>query len=161
MLEQERIDRAKELLATALHASMATVNADGSPHNTPYYLMFDDSLEHFYWGSHPASLHSQNIERTGQAFVAIYDAFKRGGLFVQLKNAHATEGEELKTALKVHNKMRARENKDPIELEYYLKGPQKMYAANAVQFWVNTSIRDESDMIIQDIRVEVNRNDLL
>ena len=156
-----RIKRAKELLATARHAAMATVNADGSPHNTPYFLMFVDDLSRFYWGSHPDSQHSNNIARTGQAFIVIYDMIERGGVYIKLEQAHATEGDELKTALAVHNKHRAKEGKEPLLLQYYLEGPQKMYMASAVQFWVNSAKRGENGLITQDIRHEVTPHDIL
>ena len=68
---RERIDRAKELLATGRHGAMATVNADGSPHNTPFYLILDDTLEHIYFGSHPQSVHTQNVIRTGDMFIVV------------------------------------------------------------------------------------------
>ncbi len=159
---KERIARAKELLKTVRHAAMATVNEDGSPHNTPYFLMFDDILEHFYWGSHPDSQHSKNIARTGQAFVVIYDAIgPGGGLYVQLANGHATENDELVTALVVHNKMRARDGKEPLEPNYYQCGPQKMYVADVVKLWVNASERDSRGLIVQDRRYEIKRSDLI
>src|ERR1039458_3055147 len=95
----EGIMRAKELLKTVEHASMATVNEDGSPHNTPYYFMRSDDLRHLYWGSHPASEHSKNVARTGQIFVVLYDAIKRGGLFIQANQAHAVEGSDRTSAV--------------------------------------------------------------
>lgn len=62
---QVQIDRAKELLRTVRHAAMATVNADGTPHNTPFFLILDPELKRVYFGSHPHSVHSQNVVRTG------------------------------------------------------------------------------------------------
>src|SRR5882757_1777190 len=103
---QEKIERAKELLSTVRHAAMATVNEDGSPHSTPYFFMRSEDLTHLYWGSHPDSQHSQNVARDGQIFMVLYDAIERGGLFIQANEAHATEGEELVEALKVHNARR-------------------------------------------------------
>lgn len=41
---KERVKRAQELLVTAKHVAIATVNADGSPHNTPVFMAFDDGL---------------------------------------------------------------------------------------------------------------------
>jgi hypothetical protein len=156
-----RLKRAKALLDTTRHAAMATVNQDGSPHNTPYFLMFDDDLSHFYWGSHPGSQHSQNIARSGQAFVAIYDRIERGGLYVKIKNAHPTEGAELEHALEVHNKRLAKEGKKPLLLQYYLDGPQQMYQGDAVQFWVNSAKRNDLGLVIQDIRLEVTPSGIL
>lgn len=141
---------------------MATVNEDGSPHNTPYFFMCDDSLEHLYWGSHPDSQHSKNVARTEQIFVVLYDAFEKGGgLFIRADEAHATKGEELEKALEVHNARRAKEGKDPIPLSYYQNGPQRMYTATSRQFWVNASDRDEAGNLIRDNRYEITREDLL
>lgn len=74
------VKRAKELLATARHATMATVNKDGSPHNTPYYFLYDETLEHLYWASHPESLHSGNVVRSQQIFVVVYDMVERSSV---------------------------------------------------------------------------------
>ncbi len=43
--EQNRVIRAKELLQTAKHGCMATTNEDGTPHATPFYLIFDEDLQ--------------------------------------------------------------------------------------------------------------------
>lgn len=140
---------------------MATVNEDGSPHNTPYFFMCDDSLEYLYWGSHPDSQHSKNVARTGQIFVVLYDAMERGGLFIRADEAHATEGEELEKVLTEHNRRRAKDDKDPIPLSYYQSGPQRMYMATTRQFWVNASRRDEAGNLIRDNRYEISRDNLV
>jgi general stress protein 26 len=57
------IARAKALLGTVWFATMATVNEDGSPHNTPFLFLRAKDLSRIYWGSHPNSLHSKNIVR--------------------------------------------------------------------------------------------------
>src|SRR5258708_32021062 len=99
---EKSINRAKELLSTARHACMATVNEDGSPHNTPFRFLYDPKLEYIYWGSHPDSMHSLNINRTGKIFVVLYDIKEKGGLYMKCENAHAVNGDELKKALEVH-----------------------------------------------------------
>lgn len=159
---EQQIERAKELLRTARHAAMATVNEDGTPHNTPFLFLHDDALEHIYWGSHPDSLHSKNVLRTGKIFVVLYDAAIRGGLFIQAEDAHPVEGEELERALAAHNRVRASRGQDQLPLEYYAGGsPQRMWQAAITHFWVNGTLRDESGHIIQDIRTEVRVSDLL
>lgn len=159
---QARVDRAKELLTTVRHVSMATVNADGSPHNTPLFFMYGDDLKHVFWGSHPDADHSKNIVRTGQIFMALYDDNAGGGLFIRAKNAHATEGEELKLALEAHNVARARFGKgDPLPLEYYQKGPQKMYMADVEKLWVNFAQRGADGRVVRDGRHEISAVDLL
>jgi hypothetical protein len=158
---QDRISRAKELLATVRHAAMATVNEDGSPHNTPYFFMYDDTLQHLYWGSHPESQHSKNIVRTGQVFVVLYDGNALGGLYVAANNARATDGEELDSALAAHNTARKRYGEPPLPREYYNHSQQKMYAADIVGLWVNGAECDKNARVIRDYRQPITAKDLL
>jgi pyridoxamine 5'-phosphate oxidase-like protein len=158
----KQIDRAKELLRSALHAAMATVNEDDSPHNTPYFFMCSADLRHLYWGSHPQSEHSRNALRTGQLFVVLYDAFERGGLFIRADGARIAGGDELTEALAEHNRRRALRGQEPLPREYYEGGrPQRMWIAAARQFWVNGTERDTDNRIVRDIRTEILRTDLL
>jgi hypothetical protein len=156
----ERTERAKELLRKVRHAAMATVNADGSPHNTPYFFMADPGLERLYWGSHPESQHSQNILRSGQLFVVLYDAVENGGLFIEAEDGHVLEGRELEEGLAVHQALE-RDGKEPISSDVYVRGPQKMWGARTRRFWVNASERDSDGLLIRDYRLEVQREDLL
>lgn len=160
MLE-ERILRAKELLETIRHAAMATVNEDGTPHNTPYFFMHDTDLDNLYWGSDETSQHSQNVGRTGEIFVVLYEASERGGLYIKAINAHELSGEDLNIALKVHNGYRARAGKEPLDLPYYEAGPQRMYSAKPVQFWVNDSERNTEGLITREYRQELTKEQLL
>jgi hypothetical protein len=159
----KRINRAKELLATARHAAMATVNEDGSPHNTPFVFMHDPKLEYIYWGSHPESLHSKNILRTGQIYVVLYDAIERGGLYMSAENGHSLGGEELERALVIHNQLRAKEDSEPLPLDYYASenSSQKMWGAKITHFWVNGSVRDTNGRLISDNKQEITVEDLL
>lgn len=156
-----QIDRARTLIKTVRHAAMATVNEDSSPHNTPYFFICDETLEHLYWGSHPDSLHSKNALRTGQIFVVLYDAMERGGLFIRADEAHITEGAELEVALSAHNARRVKDGKEPLPLSYYQEGPQRMWVATTRHFWVNSAERNNEGQIIRDIRIEVTREGLL
>lgn len=152
--------RAKQLLQTARHAAMATVNEDNTPHNTPYRFLIDDTLECLYWSSHPESQHSQNIAQTGEIFVVLYEADKGGGLYIKANQAHELQDTELETALEIHNKYRVREGKQPLPVEYYTNGPQKMYGAKVTDFYVNTSEKNEQDWVVRDYRKAVDRDDL-
>jgi hypothetical protein len=159
---QEHIERARIVLRTAHHAAMATVNEDGSPHNTPYLFMYDEKLEHLYWGSHPDSIHSKNVIRTGKIFVVVYDMKERGGLYVKAEQAKVCEGLDLVAALEVHNVIRVREGKQPINREYYSgSSSQRMWSALPTNFWVNGAVRDEAGLVVQDIRTEITMRDLI
>lgn len=160
-MSDERQSRIKELIATTKTAAMATVNGDGSPHNTPYYFLHDDNFEHFYWNSAPDSLHSKNLMRTGQAFVVLYGAYELGGLYVSLVNARIAKDEEFTKALADYNKARVRDEHGEVDASFYDSGVQNLYIADTKQFWVNDNQRDKNDNIIRDFRVEINREDLL
>ncbi len=159
---ESKIKRAKGLIATSRHVSMATVNEDGSPHNSPVRFLYDPKLEYLYWGSHPESLHSKNITRTGKIFIALYDRIERGGLYIKADNAHELAGKELEEALAIHNTFRVKEGVEPLELSYY-KGssPQRMWGGKITNLWVNYAERDKDGHMIKDGRVEITANDLL
>jgi hypothetical protein len=156
------LQRVKELLKTAKHAAMATVNEDGSPHNTPYFFMRSPDLDTIYWGSHPDSLHSQNILRTGQLFVVLYDAFPPGGgLYIKATNGRIAKDDEFDDALEAHNASRKRFDKFPLDKPYYQKSPQEMWAADVVAMWINSAERGDDGLIIKDYRKPVTAKELL
>ena len=155
-------DRAIELLKAVHHAAMATVNADGSPHNTPFHFQIDEARRYIYWASNPESLHSQNLARTGQAFIVIYMPGTGGGLYVRAQNAHILEGAELEEGLRLRNAQRAETGRQPIGIEHYIGATeQRMYRAELRQFWINEANKNEDGNITNDWRVEISRKDLL
>lgn len=156
------LKRAKELLKKIRHAAMATVNKDGSPHNTPYKFMYSNDLKYLYWGSHPDSMHSQNVLRTGQLYVVLYEANEKGGLYIEASGGKVLQGKELKDALAVHNLIRRKEGKPDIPLSYYTgKSPQKMWSAKITNMWVNSTKRDVEGNLTKDFRLKINSKDLL
>lgn len=159
---EQQITRGKELLRSVKHACLATVNEDGTPHNTPLLFLYKEDLSLIFWGSHPDSLHSKNVLKTGQAFMVLYDANERGGLYMKLTNAKVLEGEDLKEALAVHNKARQSRGDDELLLDYYSgDNPQRMWSARPVQFWVNGTERNADDHVVKDVRTEIKTKDLL
>jgi hypothetical protein len=159
---EKKILRAKELLATSKHISMATVNEDGTPHNSPVRFVYDEKLEHIYWASHPQSLHSVNIIRTGQIFLALFDRIERGGLYIKGEDVHPVEGAELVQALTVHNSFRAKEGSTILAMDYYQgNSPQRMWQAKITNLWVNGVERGADGHIARDGRQEITAQDLL
>ncbi len=159
---EQKIKRAKELLTTSRHLSIATVNEDGSPHNSPVRFLYDVTLEHIYWGSHPESMHSKNVVRTGKIFAALFDRVERGGLYIQGEEAHELEGGELEAALKIHNEFRLKEGARSLELSYYTgNSPQRMWGARITHLWVNTAEKGSDGFLIKDGRVEITAKDIL
>lgn len=158
---ERRIERAKELLKTVRHAAIATVNEDGTPHNTPVFFMYDQELEHMYWGSSPEAQHSKNISRNDAVFVVLYEANFGGGLFVKAQ-AHMATSEELDKAITIHNESYVRKDRPPIQKDDYVgEASQRMYVAQLKKFWVNLSERSSSGNIIKDYRYEIKRERLV
>jgi hypothetical protein len=158
----ERVKRATELLKTVRHAAVATVNEDGSPHNSPVFFQYDKELKYLYWSSSPEAQHSQNIARDGRVFVVLYEANEGGGLYIEADNARVLAGKELAEGLKVLNEFRARRGKESLGADYYTgDSPQRLYRANVQKLSVNVSERDEDGNIIRDYREEIEREGLL
>ena len=158
----ERVDRGKWLIGNAKHAAMATVNADGTPHNTPYLFMKSDDLSELYWSSHASSLHSHNVARTGEVFIVLYDANDGGGLYIKCSNARPALGKGFDRALSAHNALRLKYGKSPLLPDHYAEAlAQHMYIADTVTFWINCAERDSDGRILEDKRVEVARFRLL
>lgn len=157
-----KLSRAKEIIKTAMHASMATVNVDGSPHNTPFFITLDENLEHVYWSSHPQAQHSKNIEHSGQLFVVAYDMFKGGGVYMECWNGHALSGDELETGLQAVNSKRQKYGKDALDASnYQSNSPQRLYGAEITTFWVPLSERDTNGNVLRDYRHKISREELL
>jgi hypothetical protein len=158
----ERITWAKHLLATVHNAAVATVNSDGSPHNTPLFIMHDASLSYLYWSSSPDSLHSLNAERSQQVFVVLYETSAGGGLYIKASHIQQLAGKDLDEAVVVQNGLRLRSGREPLSAAYYTENnPQRMYRAQPTNWYVNAAERDAEGKILQDYRHEIRPSDLI
>jgi hypothetical protein len=161
-IPEVKLNRAKELIHTSRHISLATTNADGSPHNSPVKFLYDEKLENIYWDSNVEALHSQNILRTGQIFAVLFDRMEVGGVFIKCEGGHILDGKELEAGLEITNSSRTKEGKEKIALDYYTAGSvQKMWSAKITNLWINMPVRDENGFILRDERVELERNVLI
>jgi hypothetical protein len=158
----ERILRAKALLTRVRNAAMATVNDDGSPHNTPFHYIIDDAREYIYMASAPEAVHTQNLLRTGNAFIVIYAENEADGLYMEARNARQLSADDLEAGLQAWNAQRAKEGKAPLDSSLFTgDSPQRMYHVELVRFWVNNSERNAEGSIIRDYRFEIERSELL
>lgn len=159
---QDRILRARQLLAEIHHVPIATVNADGTPHNSPVFMAFDDKLRG-YWASHPTNLHSQNITRNGDVFLVVFDSREgHGGLFISAKAVVLDSTEAVAQGYECLKQLKERVygSMGPLE-DYLLGGEQRIYCATPLRCWVNKSDRTKDGVIIKDNRYEVPIMDLL
>ena len=154
-----QINLAKNLLKTVRHAAYSTVNEDGTPHNSPLMLIYNEDLSKLYIGSYSESLHCKNLTRTGKAFAVLFDSFTkgRGGVYITGVNAHECEGDELVEALRVHNTFRVKHNSQPIDISYYhqAKPSQRMYSIDIAKIEIYSFNRDKDGLMISEARIEV------
>jgi len=155
----ERLERVKEILKTIRHAAIATVNEDGSPHNSPVFAAVDDQLR-VYWASRTDPQHSRNIARTGQAFIVLFDSIgEGGGLYIKAR-IRALESHEIDGGLRTYNRARTRCEKAELSAEMLDATSQRLYCAEPQQTWVNLSEHDDAGCVVRDYRHEISPADL-
>lgn len=163
--QREQINLARKLLQIVRHAAYSTVNEDGTPHNSPLMLIYNEDLTKLYIGSYSESLHCKNLVRTGRAFAVIFDSFTKGqgGVYITGVNAHECEGDELIEALRVHNLVRAKQGNQAIDISFYQadKPSQRMYSIDIAKIEIYSAIYGENGLITQEARVEVGTRTLL
>lgn len=143
---------------------VATVNEDGTPHNSPMFYIPSPKLDKLYMGTYPESQHAQNIARTGEAFGVVFGQTPDGGrgLYFQVQNFHQVTDDELPNALDVHNTARAKWGKQPLPVEYYkASNPQRMYVGDIVEVTTNDIVRDSDGRVQRDVRVAIQPTELL
>ena len=154
-----------DLLDRSRFATYATVNEDGSPHNSPMFFIPSAKLDKIYIGTHPESLHAKNIARTGKAFAVIYGITQEGGvgLYFKIDNFHeANDDIQLGEALKAHNDARKKIAKAPILVEFYkTPNPQRMYVGDIVEISKNGIERSSDGYVTKDTRHIVEASELI
>lgn len=162
---QDQIQLAKNLIHDVRHLALATANADGTPHNSPLMRILSDDLKTLYIGSHKDSLHVKNLLRTGKGYAVLYDSNRpgMGGVYLTCANARLCVDDELRIALSVHNKVRAHQDKMPIDLAYYAgdESGQGMYALDITLIEIYAVERLESGLISHEVRRPISSEDLL
>ncbi len=64
------MNQVNELFAENILATLATVNADGTPWSTPLHVASDG--EYIYWFSKESTVHSQNITRNPRVSLTLF-----------------------------------------------------------------------------------------
>ena len=64
------MNQVNELFAENILATLATVNADGTPWSTPLHVASDG--EYIYWFSKESTVHSQNITRDPRVSLTLF-----------------------------------------------------------------------------------------
>lgn len=147
-------DKAKKIINDITYVTLATVNDDGTPWNTPVYFA-TDGRHNFYWSSHPQSRHSQNILRDGKVFAVIYDSTSQDGegVYLQCEASVVDDESEVARALELLGSRRGKPFKDISK--FMSPGPQRIFKAVPLQTWMNDADQDQDGDFIRDYRVEI------
>jgi general stress protein 26 len=137
-MEMRHIQSIKEILKNIHYITIATVCDDGSPWNSPVSASFDTDLN-FYWGSSRENIHSKNISRDSRVFVVIYDSTAPEGT----GEGVYMSGEATELGPEEHNP----------SVTKYKFSPSK--------FWINDVTLDEFGKYLNDVRIEINKENLI
>lgn len=153
----------KGLLDTVRHIALATVNEDGTPHNTPLFFAYDDNFEKIYFVSRPDALHSKNMLRDGNAFAVIYDSNEfKGGIYITINNSRIPNGKELDEALK---KYHARCDKFDIDVLpdnfHSANSDYRLFIGDVSKIEIYSSKEDKNNRLKQECRKEISAEELL
>ena len=158
---EDRIKRVRQLLGEIRHVALATVNSDGTPHNTPVFAALDDKLC-AYWASRIDSEHSLNIAASGNVFLVLFDSREgHGGLYIEGKAHIAQDGSEFSYALEIFRKAKhTRGRTIPGASHFQNPSSQRLYKLTPNRLWINISVHDKDGLVVRDIRREVSVKEL-
>jgi general stress protein 26 len=121
-----------KILETVKHIALATVNDDGSPHNTPLFYAVNEELKKIYFASRAESLHTINFVRDGRAFAALYDSNEfNGGLYLTITNGRKVYDDDMKEAVEVYRKQLDKWDNTALKDDFYLiEGGYNLYVGD-------------------------------
>ena len=137
-----------------LYLTLATVCKSGKPWSTPLFFASDGEV--IYWWSPKKAVHSQNVERTGDAFITIFDSHDEEGkgkaIYLDCAATEITDPTEAAEAIKIYNQ-RAEVFQLTEDLTSGL-APSRLYRAVVRHAWTNADREDNGYYI--DIRESID-----
>lgn len=155
--------RERQLLQSVRHIALATVNEDGTPHNTPLFFAINDTFDRLYFVSREASLHSQNFLKSGNAFAVMYDSNDfNGGLYITIKNGRLAAGTELQAGLSIFNQKCKAVDNDALPRNYHLiKNGYRLFIGDITKIEKYQSIDDENGKLKEEARMIVSVEEIV
>lgn len=157
MNKEELMSMAKTVIEDILYITIATVDKDWKPWNTPVYSAYDEGYN-FYWVSDKENNHSKNISNNWKAFIVIYDSTvpEWTGFWVYMEWIWKEFIWNKNRLQKISNLLSERKNKTPRNTDEYLwEYPRRIYKFIPNKIYVN--IEDERDWNYVDARVEITK----
>lgn len=148
----KHLESAKAILQKIHYITIATVDSNGQPWNSPVSAYFDKDYN-FYWASYTENEHSKNIRENAKIFIVVYDSTAPEGtgegVYMLAKAYELNDIHDIEEAL-THRP----EGKKPREAQEYLgEFPRRMYKAVPEKFWINGDGDMNGNFI--DVRFEV------
>jgi len=151
---------AKRIIEKILYITIATVNKNGQPWNSPVFSAFDKNLN-FFWASDQNGQHSKNIRENNKVFIVVYDStVPEGtgeGVYFKATAYELTDEKEILEALEVLDK-RVGKIKERSASEFLGDFPRRVYKAVVEKVWVNADGEINGNYV--DTRLEVNLESL-
>lgn len=145
---------AEAILNSIQYVTVATVDADGTPWNTPVAAYHFDSDYVLYWASWQGNQHSKNIRANGRAFVVVYDSTPfdnqpHAGVYMQGVASELTQEDDVMKAALVFGD----DAYNPSDgMQYLGDHPRRIYKFVPAKVWINSGGDINGEFI--DIRKE-------
>ncbi|WP_094677376.1 pyridoxamine 5'-phosphate oxidase family protein [Hydrocoleum sp. CS-953] len=150
-------EKAKQILNQITYLTLATVDQEGRPWNSPVYYGFDKDYT-FYWSSWTENQHSQNIINNGQVFAVVYDSTVLSGegfgvYFQGIAEVIEAENEIFNKAI---DSIYTKNGKPKRDKKYFLdSGKRRLFRFMPTTIWVNVTEPYEDYFL--DKRVEITK----
>ncbi|NEQ39329.1 MAG: pyridoxamine 5'-phosphate oxidase family protein [Okeania sp. SIO3I5] len=153
----ELTEKAKQVLNKITYLTLATVDQEGNPWNSPVYSRFDEDYT-FYWSSWIENQHSQNIINNGQVFAVVYDSTVLSGegfgvYFQGIAEVIEAENEIFNKAI---DTIYTKNGKPKRDKKYFLDlGLRRLFRFIPTTIWVN--VKEPYEDYFLDKRVEITK----
>ena len=150
-------EKAKQVLNKITYLTLATVDKEGNPWNSPVYCGFDEDYT-FYWSSWTENQHSQNIINNGRVFAVVYDSTAVSG------NAFGVYFQGIAEVIEAENKIfnkaidtiYTKNGKPKRDKKYFLgSGLRRLFRFMPKTIWVNVTEPYEDYFL--DQRVDITK----
>lgn len=147
------MDKVKEITDKIVYATLATVDENGQPWNSPVWSIHDEKYT-YYWYSWQENQHSKNIRANGKVFIVIYDSTAPEGtgegVYFQAK---AEEVNDVKEVTELMQKRSEFKSGAQTINDFIGNSPRRWYKAVPEKIWLNDG--DKINGIFVDVRKQV------
>lgn len=146
--------KVKAILDSINYITLATVNDNGDPWNTPVAGFHFDNDYTLYWASWRDNQHSQNIRANSKAFVVVYDSTPANGqpsagVYMQGQAFELTDQQEVMQAALVFKD----DLYNPSDGKQYVGDyPRRIYKFVPEKIWMNDDDKVNGSFV--DVRKE-------